>query len=61
MPQAGYDWGAWMWVIIDIVAVVILGAAIAYGSLRWRKRSQDPAVKEASDRATRELYHHRRP
>ena len=53
MIQAVYDWGGWMWVAIDIVGVAILGAAIA--------RPLDPAVKRASDQATRELYHRHRP
>jgi hypothetical protein len=61
MIQAVYDWGGWMWVVIDIVAVAILRPAIAYGSYRWSTRPLDPAVKQASDEATRELYHHHRP
>ena len=61
MIQAVHDWGGWMWVIIDVLAVAILGAGMAYGGFMWRRRPQDPATTRASDDATRELYHHRHP
>ena len=61
MLQAGYDWGGWMWVIIDIVAVLILAAAMIYGGYMWRRRPQDSESLRKSDEATRELYHHRHP
>jgi hypothetical protein len=51
------DWGGWMWFVIDVLAVAVLGGAMAYGAHMWRNRSQDPAVKRASDKATRRLYH----
>lgn len=54
------DWGGWMWFVIDVVAVVILGGAIAYGASMWRHRSTDPEVQRRSDEATRDLYHHQR-
>jgi hypothetical protein len=59
MLQASYDWGGWMWVIIDIVAVVILGAAIIAGTIMWGKRPRDAETRRKSEEATRELYHHR--
>jgi hypothetical protein len=54
-----YVGGAWLFVIIDIVAVAVLAAAMVYGSYLTRRRPEDPAVKRASDRATRKLYHPR--
>ena len=41
---------------MDVVAVLILGAALAYGTISWRKRPRDPATRAASDEATRRLY-----
>jgi len=51
------DWGGWMWFIIDVVAVAILGGAIAYGASMWRHRPRDRKTEQASDEATRKLYH----
>ena len=48
------DQGGWLWLIIDVGFVVLLGAALAYAMMRWRTRS--PAAKAAGDWATRELY-----
>ena len=52
-----WDAGWWLWVVIDIAAVVVLAAAIIYGSQMWRQRSRNPAVIKESDDATRRLYH----
>jgi hypothetical protein len=54
------DWGGWMWFVIDVLAVAVLGGAIAYGTSMWRHRSLDPEIQRKSDEATRELYHHPR-
>ena len=44
-------------VLIDIVGgVLVLGAILAYGTHMWRKRPCDPALKEVSDAATRQMY-----
>jgi len=52
------DAGGWLWLVIDVIFVVALGAALAYGVVEWRKRRQNPAaVRRAGDQATRELYH----
>ncbi len=50
--------GGWLWLLIDVGFVAVLGAALAYGivHVRWmsaRKRRQ-------SEQATRELYEHLR-
>jgi hypothetical protein len=52
------DWGGWMWFVIDVVAVAILGGAIAYGAAMWHQRPRDPETERRSDQATRDLYHH---
>jgi hypothetical protein len=54
------DWGGWMWFVIDVLAVTVLGAAIAYGTTMWRRRPIDPEIERRSDEATRDLYHHPR-
>ena len=46
--------GGWMWILIDVGAVVLLGAALAYGVWRWRGR-RNPAVERLRDRKTEEL------
>ena len=48
---------SWLMVIVDIVAVVVLGLAILYGTRMWRKRPTDRRTKEATDEATWRLYH----
>ncbi len=53
----GWHVGVWLMIVIDVIAVVILGLAIAYASRVWRGRKQDPRTVEASDAATWELYH----
>jgi hypothetical protein len=53
----GWHVGVYLMIAIDVVAVVILGAAIAYASRMWRDAPKDLATQEESDRATRRLYH----
>jgi hypothetical protein len=45
-----------IWLMIDVVLVAILGIALAYGIMQWRKRSRNPAVTRASENATRRMY-----
>ena len=54
---AGWDVGVWLMIVIDVVAVIILGLAIAYGSRMWRMDPQDPVTLKKSDETTRRLYH----
>jgi hypothetical protein len=54
---AEWNIGFWLMVIIDIVAVAVLGLAILYGSQMWRRRRRDPGTKKAADDATWRLYH----
>jgi hypothetical protein len=48
--------GAWLWIVIDVVAVAALAAGIVYGAMQWRARRKDAAARAARDRATRALY-----
>ena len=50
--------GGWMWIIVDVGAVLLLGLALLYGVLVWRKR-RSPAMDRVRDRKTVEL--HRQP
>lgn len=49
--------GGWMWLVIDVAAVAILAAALAYGIAAWRRRRQtasDRTREEATDRLYRQ-------
>jgi hypothetical protein len=52
------DVGGWLWFVIDVIAVLILGGAMLYGARMWRQRPRDAYTERASDEKTRELYHH---
>jgi hypothetical protein len=53
----GEGGGGYLWLLMDVVLVVILGGAIFYGIMQWRHRSRRPATEDARDEATRRLYH----
>ncbi|HEX3487030.1 MAG TPA: hypothetical protein VHT51_18390 [Micropepsaceae bacterium] len=55
--EIAMDWGGWMWFVIDVLAVAVLGCTMAYGVVMWRTRPRDAASEKASDEATRRLYH----
>ena len=50
--------GGWMWMIVDVGAVLVLGLALMFGVMAWRKR-RSRAMNRVRDRKTEELY--RRP
>ncbi|MBX9830078.1 MAG: hypothetical protein K2Y27_34425 [Xanthobacteraceae bacterium] len=50
------DAGGWMWLLIDVGLVAVLGAALIYGIVQWRNQPKRPAVQERRDQATRRLY-----
>ena len=49
------DLGGINWLIIDVVAVVILGLVIAWAVMRTRSKGK-ASSPERTERATRELY-----
>jgi hypothetical protein len=52
MPQLS----GWLWLLIDVALVAVLGAAMIYGIMKWRHRRQDPAMEKVRDDVTRRLY-----
>lgn len=50
--------GGWMWIVIDVGAVVLLAGALAYGMWTWKAR-RNPAAERLRERKTEEL--HRQP
>jgi hypothetical protein len=50
------DAGGWLFLVIDVGMVVLLGVALVYGVLQWRRRSTSPAVEGAREEATRQIY-----
>ena len=48
----------WLWVVIDILSVMVLGFALFYASRMWRNRPRDPVLQRQSDEAPRRFYRH---
>lgn len=48
--------GGYLWAVINIIGVIALGAALAYGASVWRKRPRDRTLEKVRDDATRNLY-----
>ncbi|HVZ53095.1 MAG TPA: hypothetical protein VG986_14085 [Pseudolabrys sp.] len=51
-----HEIGGWLWLVIDVVMVAVLGGALIYGTMRWRAWKRRPDASEQRDRATRELF-----
>ena len=49
------DTGGWLWILVDVIAVVLLAGALAYGAMRWRRR-KNPTLDKIRDDATDRLY-----
>lgn len=50
------DPSGWIWSLMTVIGVIILGVALAYAIVLWRHRSRSPSVKEAQAERTHELY-----
>jgi hypothetical protein len=50
------DAGGWLWLVIDVFFVAIFAAALAYGTIMWRRR-RNPEIERRRDEATDRLYH----
>ena len=48
------DGGGWLWLVINVGFVGILGLALAYGTMQWRQMSA--RQKQRRDDATRNQY-----
>jgi hypothetical protein len=44
--------GGWLWLVIDVLGVIVLGVALLYASRKWLQRRNDGET----ERATRRLY-----
>jgi hypothetical protein len=49
------DLGGPLWLLIDVLAVVALGIAIAYGTMAWRRR-RNRGLEQVRDDATKRLF-----
>jgi heme/copper-type cytochrome/quinol oxidase subunit 2 len=52
--------GGWLWFVVDVLFVVVLGAAMVYGAVAYRRRSRNRNVEQNRDEATRQLYRRER-
>jgi hypothetical protein len=52
MPQLS----GWLWLVIDVALVALLGAAMIYGIMKWRHRRHDPAMEQVRNEATQRVY-----
>lgn len=50
------DSSGWLWAVIDVVMVAILGGALIYGTRQWRRFRPSPRLRAERDRATREHF-----
>jgi hypothetical protein len=50
------DASGWLWFSIEVIGVLILGAALAYGLWMWRTRNRSPVAESAREKATERLY-----
>lgn len=50
------DAGGVLWLLINVGFVVVLAAALIFGTMRWRQRRTDRAAEVERDRATLKSY-----
>jgi hypothetical protein len=50
------DLSGWLWLMVDVGAVLVFAGALIYGIVMWRNRSKDWATKQTQDKVTRENY-----
>ena len=48
--------GGYMWLIIDVILVIALGAAILWGTHQWRQRRRERGTDRRSEEAVRRVY-----
>ena len=53
--------GGWMWLLMNVGLVMLLGAALVYGMWTWRAKRRSPAMDHLRDRKTEELQQRRDP
>ena len=52
------DASGWLWFVIDVIFVIILGGALIYGTFMWRRLSRNPTVNRTRDEVTKEDLRH---
>jgi hypothetical protein len=50
------DIGGYLWLIIDVLFVLALGAVLIYGILAWRRRRRARVSQEVEKRAVDRAY-----
>lgn len=50
------DYSGWLWLAVDVILVLLLAAAIVYGTMMWRRRYRDRTTERVRDEATDRLY-----
>jgi hypothetical protein len=54
------DAGGGLWFLMTVVGVVILAAAMIYGTMQWQWRRKNRITEQHRDEATRELFREER-
>jgi hypothetical protein len=47
------DYSGWLWFLIGVGLVAVLGLAMAYAIWKWRHARHDPGSERARDQATK--------
>jgi protein-S-isoprenylcysteine O-methyltransferase Ste14 len=50
------DASGWMIFGMEVVGVIVLGAALAYGTWMWRTRNRNPVLERAREEASKRLF-----
>jgi hypothetical protein len=48
--------GQFLWLFMDVILLVALGAALIYGMVMWSRRRQTPGAKQVRDQGTERIY-----
>jgi len=48
--------GGWLWLVVDVALVAMLGGALLYGYVRWRGNRKTPRQREREREAIKKLY-----
>jgi hypothetical protein len=48
--------GGWLWMVIDVAFVIVLGLAIWYGYSQWRSRRKTPEDVRRERDAVKDVY-----
>jgi hypothetical protein len=54
--MSGEEASGWMWIVMNVGLVALLGGALGYGMWTWRAKRRSPAMDRLRDRKTEELH-----